>query len=167
MNTSESRKPVWRSSALFVVLALLVGLAVSSAFAQGAGLQRFEAGEIEIVSPDRSHKFSIEHARTPQQQAQGLMFRRRLAADAGMLFTYQSPQIILMWMKNTYIPLDMIFIGADLRVVSVAERTTPRSLETISSQKPAIAVLEVNGGTVRKLGIRTGDRVRTAFLAAR
>jgi len=92
------------------------------------------------------------------------MFRRRMDRDAGMLFVYDTPQIITMWMKNTYIPLDMIFIGADLRVSSIAERTIPQSLETISSQKPSVAVLEVNAGTVRRLGLKVGDRVKSAFL---
>ena len=109
---------------------------------------------------DGKHAFTVEIAKTPRQQAQGLMFRRRLAADAGMLFLYAQPQIIRMWMKNTFIPLDMIFIGADGRIVSVVERTIPQSLETVSSAKPANAVLEVNGGTVSRLGIRPGDRVR-------
>ena len=87
------------------------------------------------------------------------MFRRKLAPDAGMLFDYKVPQRITMWMKNTYIPLDMLFIGAGGRIVNIAERTVPRSLAAISSDGNAQAVLEVNGGTARRLGIRPGDMV--------
>lgn len=103
--------------------------------------------------------FRIEVAVTPEQKTTGLMFRRELAADAGMLFPYEQPQIITMWMRNTYLPLDMVFIGADGRVVNVAERTVPESLATIPSNGPAKGVLEVNAGTAARLHIKPGDRV--------
>ncbi len=109
------------------------------------------------------HVFRIEVAVTPEQKATGLMFRRELAADAGMLFTYETPQVIQMWMRNTLIPLDMVFIGADGRVINVAERTVPESLAIIPSAGPAIGVLEVAGGTAARLRIRPGDRVIHPF----
>ena len=145
---------------VFVALAFAIGAMMGRAVAQGSGLQAFSKSTLEIEAQDGKHRFKVEIAQSPRQQAQGLMFRRRLAADAGMLFLYGQPQIIKMWMKNTFIPLDMIFIGANGRIVSIVERTIPQSLETVSSAKPANAILEVNGGTVSRLGIRAGDRVR-------
>lgn len=147
---------------VLVLLSLVSAIAAvpGGAAAQGDALQAFPKSTLEIEAQDGKHRFTVEIAKSPRQQAQGLMFRRRLAADAGMLFLYAQPQIIRMWMKNTFIPLDMIFIGADGRIVSIVERTIPQSLETVSSAKPANAVLEVNGGTVSRLKIRTGDRVR-------
>jgi uncharacterized membrane protein (UPF0127 family) len=100
-----------------------------------------------------------EIARTPEQLQYGLMFRNKLATDAGMLFIYDRPQRISMWMKNTLIPLDMIFIGADGRIVDIAERRVPHSIEPVYSSAPALAVLEVNGGTASRLGIKPGDRI--------
>ncbi len=98
-------------------------------------------------------------ALTGEQHAQGLMYRRSLAADAGMLFLYRGAGMLSMWMKNTSIPLDMMFIAPDGRIVDIAERTVPYSLETVSSRFAASAVLEVNGGTVARLGVQPGDRV--------
>jgi hypothetical protein len=83
-----------------------------------------------------------------------------IAEDAGMLFLYRGAGTVSMWMKNTTIPLDMMFIAPDGRIVDIAERTVPYSLETVSSRYAASAVLEVNGGTVARLGIQPGDRVR-------
>lgn len=155
---------------LIAVCGILAVLAVSGArapvAAQGSGLQIFSKSVLEIATAAGKIKFSIEIARTPRQQAQGLMFRRRLAADAGMLFLYNQPQIIRMWMKNTFIPLDMIFIGKDGRIVSIAQRTIPKSLETVSSERLASAVLEVNGGTAARLGIRVGDLINHASIGS-
>ncbi len=118
---------------------------------------------LSIETPTGTHRFRIEVAVTPDQKATGLMFRRELAADAGMLFTYETPQIITMWMRNTYIPLDMIFIDSLGRVVSVAERTIPETLTTIPSAAPAVGVLEVPAGTAARLGIGPGARVIHPF----
>ena len=98
-------------------------------------------------------------ALTKSQQALGLMFRRSLPTNAGMLFDYHMPTSITMWMKNTFIPLDMIFLGNDGRVTSISQRTIPHSEAVIASRGRARAVLEVNGGTVSRLGIMLGDRV--------
>ncbi len=114
---------------------------------------------LSIETPTATHRFRIEVAVTPDQKATGLMFRRELAADAGMLFTYETPQIITMWMRNTYIPLDMIFIDSLGRVVNVAERTIPETLTVVPSAAPAVAVLEVPAGTAARLGIGPGARV--------
>ncbi len=142
----------------FLIIALCLAQA-GPARAQST-LANFERGELEIETGDGTrHVFQIELATTPEQKSQGLMFRRSLAPDGGMLFIYPSVRTITMWMRNTLIPLDMVFIAADGRIVKVAQRTVPMSLATISSGGPAKAVLEVNGGTAARLGLKPGDRV--------
>jgi uncharacterized protein len=123
-------------------------------------LETFERERLVIeTSADQRYPFEVEMALTPRQQAQGLMYRRDLAGDAGMLFIYTRDRPINMWMKNTLIPLDMLFLARDGRVVRVVERAVPGSLRTISSGDAVAAVLEVNGGTASRLGIAPGDRV--------
>jgi uncharacterized membrane protein (UPF0127 family) len=116
-------------------------------------------GELTVVSTSGKHSFKVEVVSTPEKMAQGLMYRKSLPEDAGMLFDYGRPQPTSFWMKNTLIPLDMIFIAADGRIVNIHERAVPLSLDPIPSQGPVRGVLEVNGGTVAKLGIKPGDRV--------
>lgn len=151
--------PLRRAAALLLLVMLAALAPARMAVAEG-GLASFERDRlvIETAKGDR-HDFSVELAITPQQQQQGLMFRRDMAPDAGMLFVYRPERVVSMWMKNTMIPLDMLFIAEDGRVVKVVERAVPLSLKTISSDRPVRAVLELNGGTVARLGFRTGDRV--------
>ena len=139
--------------------ALLVAFAVTLVAAQTAGVE-FGHSTLVIVSGGDRHVFQVEMAVTPEQRTQGLMFRQNLAPDAGMLFDFgPRPQRAMMWMRNTYIPLDMVFIADDGRIESIAERTVPLSLETISSDGPVRGVLELNGGTASRLGIAPGDLV--------
>jgi uncharacterized membrane protein (UPF0127 family) len=119
--------------------------------------QTFEP--LTIVSSSGRHAFQVEVARNDADRAQGLMFRRNLAPDRGMLFDFGRVQPISMWMQNTYIPLDMIFIRADGTIARVAENAEPLSTRTIPSGEPVLAVLEVPGGTAARLGIKAGDRV--------
>jgi uncharacterized protein len=105
------------------------------------------------------HSFNIELATTEQQRVMGLMFRRSLAADAGMLFLYERAQPVAMWMKNTYIPLDMIFIGADRHIVGIVENAEPRTLSARRVAGVSEYVLEINGGLSAKLGIHPGAAV--------
>ncbi len=114
---------------------------------------------LDIVSKNGVHKFSVEMALTVAERAQGLMYRTELPEGQGMLFDFRQEQELSFWMKNTYIPLDIIFIRADGRILRIAENTTPRSEALVSSRGPARAVLEVIGGTARKLGIAPGDQV--------
>ncbi len=145
-------------------LALLSALFVAPLFTVNAqGLVAFDRLALSIKTAKGRFKFNIEMAISRRQQSQGLMFRRSLAADAGMLFDYRIPQRISMWMKNTFIPLDMIFIDQDGKVINIAERAIPHSEVVISSKTPARAVLEVNGGTASRLGIRSGDQVLHAI----
>jgi uncharacterized membrane protein (UPF0127 family) len=144
---------------LVVGLGFGVGPGFDAAPAGAQGPVVFGHGELDIQSASSRHHFTIELATAMEQQVQGLMFRRTLAPDAGMLFLYTEDHDIQMWMKNTLIPLDMIFIRGDGTILSIAERTVPQSLATIGSQGAARAVLEVNGGTAARLGIKPGDRV--------
>ncbi len=138
---------------------LATGCGQTASQAQSA-LVEFETDALAIVTQTMErHEFSIEIATDPQQWAQGLMFRRSLAPDAGMLFLYKRPRRISMWMKNTLIPLDMLFIDQRGRITQVEERTVPHSLKSITSKKRVIAVLELMGGSADRLGIRPGDRV--------
>lgn len=111
------------------------------------------------VSSGETHAFTVEIARTFEEQAQGLMYRETLAPDAGMIFVYAKETRQSMWMKNTLIPLDMVFIRRDGRISHIHERAVPGSLDTISSRGRVAAVLELRGGTVARLGIGVGDRV--------
>ena len=113
-----------------------------------------------IEANGTKHTLQVELAATEKSRQVGLMFRRKMAADAGMLFDYGRTQPVAMWMKNTYIPLDMLFIAADGRVVNIAKRTVPHSLSTIASVGRVRAVLEVNAGATDRLGIKPGDLVR-------
>lgn len=156
---SLSRRRLIAAVLAFAGLAFAGFTVAPHAGAQIPALQTFEKSSIEIRSGDRTHRFMVELAQSDAQHTQGLMFRRRMAADAGMLFLYREPQVARFWMKNTYIPLDMLFIASDGRIVGIAERTVPLSLESVSSDRPVIAVLEVNAGTASRLGIKIGDRV--------
>ncbi len=115
---------------------------------------------LEIVTASGAHAFAVEVMRTDEERGRGLMFRRFMPADRGMLFDFKTEQPVLMWMKNTYIPLDMIFISRSGTVTHVAANTEPMSERTISSGPPAYAVLEVNAGVTAKIGLKPGDEVR-------
>lgn len=114
---------------------------------------------LEIVTKTGVHSFSVEMARTNEQRATGLMYRKSLPEGQGMLFDFAPEQEVAMWMKNTYVSLDMIFIRADGRIHRIAERTKTESTDIISSGGPVRAVLEVVAGTARKYGISVGDQV--------
>jgi uncharacterized membrane protein (UPF0127 family) len=113
---------------------------------------------IETAGGQR-YRFDIELAESPEQHARGLMFRESMPVDAGMLFLYADDRPVAMWMQNTLIPLDMLFIAGDGRIVKIHERAKPLSTATIPSQHPVRAVLELNGGTAARFGVRAGDWV--------
>ena len=112
-----------------------------------------------IATRDAQHRFTIEIARTPDEMERGLMFRDRLPPDHGMLFLYEDDRRVSFWMKNTLIPLDLIFADSTGRIVQIAERAVPLSTALISSDRAVRAVLEVNGGTADRLHIGIGDRL--------
>jgi hypothetical protein len=129
-------------------------------FSSGAQLQQFATSELTIVSSSGPHRFIVEVAKTPAQMEQGLMFRRSMASDAGMLFEYEEPVVATMWMRNTLIPLDMLFVDGRGRIVNIHQRAVPLSLDVISAAGPVRAVIELNGGTAARLGIAPGDLVQ-------
>jgi uncharacterized membrane protein (UPF0127 family) len=142
------------------LILLLLSLAGAASAQQSPLATTFETSRIVIAGETGRHEFTVEMAVKPQQRAQGLMYRRKMAPDAGMLFDFgRGGGRASMWMKNTFIPLDMLFIRGDGEIESIAERTVPHSLETISSRGPVRGVLELNGGTAARLGIVPGDRV--------
>ncbi len=124
-----------------------------------ARLQHFVTSALTIISATGRHRFTVELAETEEQMEQGLMFRRELAPDAGMLFDYKQPIVATMWMRNTLIPLDMLFVDAQGLIVNIRERAVPQSDDIIAAAAPVRAVIELNGGTAGRLGIRPGDRV--------
>jgi len=140
--------------ALIACWALLAALPAARAAGQDT---------IEIVTRTGVHAFSVELATNAAERAVGLMNRKELPEGHGMLFDFHEEQPVQFWMHNTYIPLDMIFIAGDGRVVRVAANAKPMSDDLIPSGRPVRAVLEVIGGTARKFGIAAGDRVTGAF----
>jgi uncharacterized membrane protein (UPF0127 family) len=123
-------------------------------------LAALSPGELVILTARGPARFTIELADTPEARAKGLMFREAMPSDHGMLFDFQTEQPVAFWMKNTPLPLDMLFIDAQGRIVRIAPDTTPYSEEPIPSGRPIRAVLEVNAGTAERLGIEPGARVR-------
>jgi len=144
-----------RSALLRVVFALLMAVGVpASAVAQG------KVETLVITTAQGPRNFEVEVMRTDEERARGLMFRRYMPADRGMLFDFKDTQPVMMWMKDTFIPLDMLFIRKDGSIARIAENTEPHSTRTIASGEPVLAVLELNGGIAAKLGIKAGDRVQ-------
>jgi uncharacterized membrane protein (UPF0127 family) len=125
---------------------------------EAAGAMAIEP--IEIVTATGAHLLRVEVARTQKEREKGLMFRASLPEDGGMLFDFHREREISMWMKNTPLSLDMIFVGSDGRVVSLAMGTEPFSERVISSGTAALAVIEVSAGTAKRLAVAVGDRVR-------
>ena len=152
---TSDRKAV-RSALKGWLAAILViaGWAIAGAPVGAASFQ-----PLEIVTKNGVQVFSVEMATTEEEKRTGLMYRKELPDGKGMLFDFNPEQEISMWMENTYVSLDMIFIRADGRILRIAENTEPLSRKIISSRGPARAVLEVVAGTAQKYGIRPGDRV--------
>jgi uncharacterized membrane protein (UPF0127 family) len=117
------------------------------------------AEPLVIHSGGSAYKFEVEVVTTPETRAQGLMFRKAMAPNAGMLFIYPGEQAVSFWMKNTLIPLDMLFLKADGSIAHIAHNAVPHDETPIGSGTAVKAVLEVNGGTAAALGIKEGDRV--------
>jgi len=156
----------------------LWGLAAMALAACSPGVARQEAGipasearsarhpvsglpviDLVVSRENVRHAFRVELAKSGQEQAQGLMFREQMGADEGMIFPMEPPRMTAFWMKNTVIPLDILFIGADGRISNIAANTVPYSLDPVFSAGPVKAVLELNGGRASRLGIAPGDRV--------
>jgi hypothetical protein len=144
------------------LLLLLAGFAAAAAGARDAllPLSMFPRERVAVETRSaRRHLFEAWRAETPETRAQGLMFVKDLRPDQAMIFTYAPAQRAGMWMKNTLIPLDMLFVDESGCVVKVHERARPGSLETIAADTPVVLVVELAGGTAQTLGIGPGDRV--------
>lgn len=158
--TFVSTSPLWRPIFAAAFLALACAAWAPVAIAQGSKSATSNLLEaLTIATASGEHRFQVEVARTDEQRARGLMFRRFMPQDRGMLFDFKTEQPVMMWMRNTYIPLDMIFIARDGRVINIAENTEPMSERTIASAAPAFAVLELNAGMSRQIGLKSGDRI--------
>ena len=144
----------------FVAARLIAGLVIFIAVSGGSpASSAAKLQPLEIATKSGVHVFMVELAENDEQRAKGLMFRKDLPEGQGMLFDFKRDQEVSMWMENTYVSLDMIFVLADGRIARVAENTTPLSRNTVSSGGPVRAVLEVPAGTTRKLGIAPGDTI--------
>ena len=152
---------------VLVLLGLVTGGSACAQSGPLADLDTFPRGKLQIGVGKKQIDFDIWVADTPERQSQGLMFVRSLPEQRGMLFVHDSPKPIGMWMKNTYIPLDMVFIDARGRIQQIVAQTTPHSLETIRSNQPALAVLEIGGGEARRLGLKPGQHVSHPAFAKR
>ena len=148
-----------------LLLLLLVPVFVRADVGKPEPLSQFPQTTVTIATPDaRLHHFKVWVADTHSRREQGLMFIEHMDEDTGMLFLYSNAQRIAMWMKNTYIPLDMLFISEDGRITRIVKRAKPESLDIIDSNSEVIGVLELNGGIAEKLGIVPGAILSNAKL---
>ncbi|KSV92085.1 DUF192 domain-containing protein [Sinorhizobium sp. GL28] len=147
----------------------LVALFLLFAFAAAALAEvEFTTDKMRLVTADRKvHELTVELAVDPDQREQGLMFRRSMAPDHGMLFDFGETRRVMMWMKNTYLPLDMLFIDNKGVVRTIHQGAVPFSEAIIDSGEPVAFVLELNAGTVKRLAIRAGDRLEGARIPGR
>lgn len=119
-----------------------------------------QQAKVQAMTATGAHEFSVWIAADAKSRERGLMYVRELPPDRGMLFLFEAPQELAFWMKNTYLPLDLVFIAEDGTVLNVAENTKPFSLDPIESDGEALAVLEVRGGTAKQIGLKAGDRLK-------
>ncbi len=138
---------------LFTALALSLALPIAACSKDGSEAESVATIPLTVTMTGAAHRFNVEVARSEAEQEQGLMFRTSLPKDGGMLFPFAKPKIASFWMKNTLIPLDMIFVRSDGSIDRIAENTIPESLEPVASGGEVAAVLELAGGTAAELGI--------------
>lgn len=175
---NEAEKPqIWTRNRIILAGVVLVMVAVATisvvtnvntmyerweqagAKTNSSGLQARQLDSLEVVSGTRRHRFQVEVMKTDADRARGLMYRRSMPPEEGMLFDFGAEQNVSMWMKNTFIALDMIFIRADGRIHRIEQRTEPESEKTIASGAPVKAVLEVNSGVAIRLNLKPGDYI--------
>ena len=151
--------------ALFVLASSLPVIAVFQFVPAAQAKMRQDKLTIEPAGGGAGHTFDIQIAKTDQEKALGLMFRTKLGDAEGMLFSYPAPRTLSMWMRNTYISLDMLFIRPDGTIARIEERAEPLSDRVIESGSAVSAVLEIAGGGASRLGIKPGDKVRYPLFA--
>jgi len=126
---------------------------------QALALEPPKIETLTLVSENKTMMFQAQIADTPELRERGLMFRQVMPEDSAMLFDFIEPKPVAMWMKNTLVSLDMVFVREDGTIAALAENTVPKSLDTISVQEPVRGVIELAAGTVKKLGLKKNDRV--------
>lgn len=146
---------------------LRLGLAAVVLLASATAAVAQSLENLTIHTASGSHAFAVEVVRTPEERAVGLMNRRFLPADRGMLFDFGETAPVSMWMKNAYISLDMLFIRADGTIARIAQRTEPLSTRIVPSGEPVLSVLELNAGTAARIGARPGDKVEHPLFSGR
>ena len=150
---------MWSSRVAAIVVTLLLAVLPRPAGAEA------ERSALVVTGAGGAHEFTVELADDDRERATGLMYRRSMPRDAGMLFDFEEETSVSFWMANTYIPLDMIFIRADGTIKSIVERTTPLSRRSVPEDGVRY-VLEINGGLSDELGIRPGDKVSGEWIEA-
>lgn len=148
--------PARRPSALWIAALAAFLFVIPAACSPSESSDRLDI----VTANGAHHTFHVELAAKPADRERGLMYRQSIAADAGMLFDFGAEQPVSMWMKNTFIPLDMLFIANDGTIVRIAADTVPQSLDVIPSGRPVRAVLEIKGGEAARQGIAPGARVQ-------
>ena len=147
------------SGVLLLLSIVATGCRAGEPAGSGAVTRAVDLIPVRIKTQKGMHLFHVEVARTPAEQQRGLMYRKSLAPDGGMIFFFDAPERAIFWMKNTYIPLDMLFIRADGSIARIAANTTPFSLEPVDAGEDVTAVIEIAGGRAAAVGIHEGDLV--------
>jgi hypothetical protein len=151
----------------FLILSFV--LLAAPSFAQTAKDDVVNFGDpapLTIVSEDRSHTFQVEEAKTLDQQARGMMWREAMGEDEGMIFEFAEPKIATIWMKNTAIPLDILFVRSNGKILKIEHMAKPYTLRSASSEAVVAAVVELKGGRALELGIKPGDTVQHPFFGS-
>jgi len=149
-----------------ISLSIILSLLSAPAFAQTSRNDVVDFGEpraLKIVTEDGAHEFNVEEAKTLDQQARGMMFRESMESDEGMIFEFQEPKIATIWMKNTSIPLDILFVRSNGKILKIEHSHQPYTLRSASSEAVIAAVVELKGGEAKARGIRPGDKIEHSF----
>jgi len=160
----RATRPLSARAALALGLALLAAPPAPAQEPPPEPLSHFPRETLTIDTGGGARSFRVWVAATEPRRNQGLMFVKALAPDRGMVFTWTTPQVASFWMKNTFIPLDLLFVGPDGRLIRIVENAEPQSLSTITSMGLVIGVIELAGGSAQRLGIRAGDTVHCKAL---
>ena len=148
---------------ILTVLIFAAPLTASAQTAKGDVVDFGKPVSMTIESKDSSHAFSVERAISLEQQARGMMFRESMDADTGMIFEFKEPKIATIWMKNTSIPLDILFVRSNGKILKIEHMAQPYKLRSASSEAVVAAVVEIKGGRAQELGIMPGDLVKHSF----
>ena len=151
-----------------ILISLSIGFALlaTPAFAQTSKNDVVDFGEAKpliIVTEDATHEFMVDEAKTLDQQARGMMFRESMEPDTGMIFEFEEPKVATIWMKNTSIPLDILFVRSNGKILKIEHSHRPYTLRSASSEAVVAAVVELKGGESKSRGIRPGDTVKHPF----